>query len=80
MKEDLLEEWKKLSTTLNRNVKVTAPGEVIVGRAIDIDATGALIIEGNDGSLMKAMAGDCIHLREEAPNADIGAVNSRHSV
>ena len=68
MKEDLLEEWKKLSMTLNRDVKVIAPGDVIVGRAIDIDTTGALIIRESDGSLTKAMAGDCIHLKEEALN------------
>ncbi len=80
MKEDLLEEWRKLSITLNKKMKVIAPGEVIVGRAIDIDATGALIIKESDGSLRKAMAGDCIHLREESPNADIGAVNPRHSL
>jgi len=80
MKEELLQEWRGFSMTLNRDVKVIAPGEVIVGRAIDIDATGALIIKRSDGSLKKAMAGDCIHLREEAPNADTGAFNPRDSV
>jgi len=77
MKEDSLVEWKKLSETLNRDVKVIAPGEVIVGRAIDIDTTGALIIKQSNGSLTKAMAGDCIHLREKAPETDMGAVSSQ---
>jgi BirA family biotin operon repressor/biotin-[acetyl-CoA-carboxylase] ligase len=80
MKADLLEEWKKLSATLNKDVRIVAPGEVIVGRAIDIDTTGALIIKERNGSLKTAMAGDCIHLREEAPNTDIGAVSRQHSV
>ena len=75
MKADLLEEWKKLSVTLNKNVKIVAPDEVIVGLAIDIDTTGALLVKEKNGSLKKAMAGDCIHLREEAPNTDIGAVS-----
>jgi BirA family biotin operon repressor/biotin-[acetyl-CoA-carboxylase] ligase len=66
MKGKLLEEWKKLSATLNRDVKIMAPGEVIVGRAIDIDATGALIIRERDGSLKSVVAGDCIHLLQEA--------------
>jgi BirA family biotin operon repressor/biotin-[acetyl-CoA-carboxylase] ligase len=79
MKEDLLEEWRELSTTLNRDVKIIAPSEAIVGRAIDIDTTGALIIRERGGSLKKAMAGDCIHLREEAPHADTGSANSCHS-
>ncbi len=75
MKVDLLEQWKKLSVTLNKDVRIVAPGEVIVGRAIDIDTTGALIIKERNGSLKKAMAGDCIHLREEAPNTNVGAVS-----
>jgi BirA family biotin operon repressor/biotin-[acetyl-CoA-carboxylase] ligase len=80
MKEDLLKEWRELSITLNRHVKVIAPGEVILGWAIDIDTTGALIIKESDGIFKKAMAGDCIHSKQETPNADIGAVNSRNSV
>ena len=77
MKADLLEEWKKLSVTLNKDVRIVAPGEVIVGQAIDIDTTGALIVKERDGSVKKAMAGDCIHLREEAPNTNTGAVSRR---
>jgi BirA family biotin operon repressor/biotin-[acetyl-CoA-carboxylase] ligase len=61
--EDLLEEWKSLSVTLNKQVRIVAPSEVIVGRAIDIDTSGALIIREEDGSLRSAVAGDCIHLR-----------------
>ena len=75
VKADLLEEWKKLSVTLNKDVRIVAPGEVIVGRAIDIDTTGALIVKDRNGSLKKAMAGDCIQLREEAPNTNVGAVS-----
>ena len=70
MKAELLEEWKELSVTLNKYVRILSPGEVIVGRAIDIDMTGALIVKERDGSLKKAVAGDCIHLREEVPNID----------
>ena len=80
MERDLLDEWKKLSGTLNKYVRILSPGEVIVGRAIGIDTTGALIIRKRNGSLKKAMAGDCIHLREEAPDTDMGAVSSQHSV
>ncbi len=75
MEADLLEEWEKLSGTLNKYVRILSPGEVIVGRAIDIDTTGALIIRKRNGSLKKALAGDCIHLREEAPDTDMGAVS-----
>jgi BirA family biotin operon repressor/biotin-[acetyl-CoA-carboxylase] ligase len=80
IKSDLLQEWRKLSVTLDKDVKIVAPGEVIVGRAIDIDTTGALIVKEKDGSLKKAMAGDCIHLREEAPNTSTEAINRQHSL
>jgi BirA family biotin operon repressor/biotin-[acetyl-CoA-carboxylase] ligase len=75
MKVDLLEEWEELSGTLNKYVKILSPGEVIVGRAIKVDTTGALIVKEKDGSVKKAVAGDCIHLREEAPDTDMGAVS-----
>ena len=75
MKTDLLEEWKKFSVTLNKDVRIVAPGEVIVGRALDIDTTGALIVKERDGSLKKAMAGDCIQLRKEATNTNAGAIS-----
>jgi len=67
----LLEEWKKLSATLNKLVKIVAPGEEITGRAIDIDTNGALVIKGKDGSLRSVIAGDCIHLVKEALNTNI---------
>jgi BirA family biotin operon repressor/biotin-[acetyl-CoA-carboxylase] ligase len=63
MKADLLEEWKKLAATLNRDVKVMSLGEEVIGQAIDIAATGALILEAQDGSLRTVLVGDCIHLR-----------------
>lgn len=67
----LLEEWKRLSATLNKRVKIVAPGEEITGRAIDIDTNGALVIKGKDGSLRSVIAGDCIHLVKEALNTNI---------
>jgi BirA family biotin operon repressor/biotin-[acetyl-CoA-carboxylase] ligase len=63
MKADLLREWKKLSATLNKDVRIMSLGEEVIGQAIDIDATGALIVKGQDGSLRTVLVGDCIHLR-----------------
>jgi BirA family biotin operon repressor/biotin-[acetyl-CoA-carboxylase] ligase len=63
MKADLLEEWKKLSVTLNKDVRIMSLGEEVIGQALDIDATGALILKGKDGSLRTVLVGDCIHLR-----------------
>jgi BirA family transcriptional regulator, biotin operon repressor / biotin---[acetyl-CoA-carboxylase] ligase len=60
MESDLLEEWRRLSGTLNKDVRILSPAEVIAGQAIDIDTTGALIIRERNGSLKKALAGDCV--------------------
>jgi BirA family biotin operon repressor/biotin-[acetyl-CoA-carboxylase] ligase len=64
MKANLLREWKRLSATLNKEVRVISLGEEVIGQAMDIDATGALILKGKDGSLRTVLVGDCIHLRE----------------
>ena len=64
MKADLLREWKELSATLNREVRVVSLGEEVTGQAVDIDATGALVLKTMDGSLRTILAGDCTHLRD----------------
>jgi BirA family biotin operon repressor/biotin-[acetyl-CoA-carboxylase] ligase len=63
MEPDLLAEWKKLSLTLDEDVRIMSLGEEVTGRAIDIDATGALVVRVKDGSLRTVLVGDCIHLR-----------------
>jgi len=60
---ELLEKWKNLSVTLNKWVRVISLGETMEGQAIDIDASGALLIRDKDGLVRAALAGDCIHLR-----------------
>jgi len=59
MDADLIEQWKQLSATLHTDVIIAAPCDTIAGRAIDIDTTGALIIEQADGSIKTTVAGDC---------------------
>ncbi len=55
----MLEEWKDLSATLNRDVRIASSDGEIAGLALDIDRTGALILRQTDGSLRKIVAGDC---------------------
>ena len=64
-KADLLEEWKSISATLNKQVRIVAPGETIEGQAVDIDTNGALIVRSKDGTLRTVVAGDCIHLKQD---------------
>lgn len=60
--EDAVSEWKKYTMTLGRQVKIVTLRETAEGKAVDIDETGALILEQNDGTLRKIIYGDCFHL------------------
>lgn len=62
-RKPLLEEWKKLSATLGRKVKVTAGRETFIGVAENINDEGLLILRLASGSLKKISAGDVTMLR-----------------
>ena len=54
----ILEEWRARASIEGKRVKVTSFGEVLVGRAIDVDSDGALILEMEDGGRKRIVAGD----------------------
>lgn len=54
----VLDRWREYSVTLGSKVKVIAPGETFVGLAKDIDESGALVVEKDDGTSQKVLAGD----------------------
>jgi BirA family biotin operon repressor/biotin-[acetyl-CoA-carboxylase] ligase len=76
MEADLLDEWRRMSGTLNNEVRISSFGEVIMGRALDIDPTGALIVKEPSGALIRIIAGDCTHLRVNTGDGGKGAVGS----
>jgi BirA family biotin operon repressor/biotin-[acetyl-CoA-carboxylase] ligase len=49
-------------STINRKVKIVAKEQEIIGTAIEIDGTGALILQLQDGTTKRIISGDCIHL------------------
>ena len=53
----IFEEWRWWSTTLGKEVKVVAPNETYIGKALDIDEEGLLIVE-RGGEKVKVIAGD----------------------
>ena len=59
--DEVIEQWKQLTVTLNRDVRVVTTHEVLTGKAIDIDDTGALVLKCSDGSLKTIRYGDCFH-------------------
>lgn len=59
----MLEEWRKLTSTLGRFVSVVVGDEIFKGLAEDIDDEGMLILKLPSGSFKKIRAGDITHLR-----------------
>ncbi|MFA5846062.1 MAG: biotin--[acetyl-CoA-carboxylase] ligase [Thermodesulfovibrionales bacterium] len=62
-RKPLFDEWKRLSSTLGRKVKVTAGDNVFTGVAEDIDRGGMLILRLPSGMLKKISSGDLTMLR-----------------
>ena len=60
--EGVVEQWKKYTITLNRQVRIVTGSETIEGRAIDLDDNGSLLLKLDDGSIKTVFYGDCFHL------------------
>ncbi len=59
----LLEEWKRLSSTIGKDVRVVAEGETFSGVAEDVDDEGFLLLRLPSGSVKRVSAGDLTVLR-----------------
>lgn len=62
--DGVLDVWRGHSSTLGRRVSVRLPDEEVVGRAVDVEFPGALVVETDDGT-RTVSAGDCTHLRPD---------------
>jgi BirA family biotin operon repressor/biotin-[acetyl-CoA-carboxylase] ligase len=61
----LLNEWKRLSNTIGKKVKIKMRTEVIEGEAVALTREGQLVMKLENDSLKNIIAGECIHLRNE---------------
>ncbi|AEH37114.1 biotin--[acetyl-CoA-carboxylase] ligase [Halopiger xanaduensis] len=61
--EAVVPAWRDLALTLGQRVRVDRPAGEVVGDAVDITETGALVLETDDGERATVSAGDCEHLR-----------------
>lgn len=59
---DIPDAWRRHARTPGRDVRVETDEGVVEGRAVDIDTTGALILE-TDAGRRTVSVGDCEHLR-----------------
>jgi BirA family biotin operon repressor/biotin-[acetyl-CoA-carboxylase] ligase len=62
-KYPLLNEWKILSSTLGKSVKVVIGDETLIGLAEDIDDNGMLVLKLDSGLRRQISAGDVTLLR-----------------
>lgn len=59
-------EYRRVCSTIGQEVRVELPGEVLTGRAVDVDEGGHLVVE--IGSRLRAFdAADVVHLRPGDP-------------
>ncbi len=57
----LMEQWKQMTSTIGKHVRIETFDDVYEGVAVDIDQSGALIIRDNDGTEKKIIYGDCFY-------------------
>ncbi|RZH66782.1 biotin--[acetyl-CoA-carboxylase] ligase [Natrinema altunense] len=60
--EAVVPAWRELALTIGQRVRVDRPAGEIVGEAIDVTESGALVVETDD-ERVTIPAGDCEHLR-----------------
>jgi len=61
--KNIIDEWKKYTSTIGRKVTIETFGRISNGTAIDVDNSGALILRQKDGTQKRIIYGDCFHKR-----------------
>lgn len=57
--EDIIDLWKEHNVILGRHVRIVTMNEEIEGLALDVDESGALLIELKKGEIQRITYGDC---------------------
>ncbi|MBU8911919.1 MAG: biotin--[acetyl-CoA-carboxylase] ligase, partial [Desulfobacterales bacterium] len=57
----IIEQWKKQTSTIGSRVRIETFGDMHEGLAVDVDETGALMIQDKTGEIKKIIYGDCFH-------------------
>lgn len=62
--DELLDAYRSRSATIGRDVRIELEdGSVLDGVAADVDETGALVVDGRDGTRRTITVGDVVHVR-----------------
>jgi BirA family transcriptional regulator, biotin operon repressor / biotin---[acetyl-CoA-carboxylase] ligase len=63
----ILREWKHYAVTLGREVEVRQGSRAIQGRAVDVDADGALLVAQRGGEIVRVVSGELAPDPERGP-------------
>ena len=55
--------YRRLSSTLGKDVRVELPDEAFTGRAVEVTGEGHLLVKTEAGDVRRVPAGDVVHLR-----------------
>ena len=61
--EPILERWRGFADFLGRRIRVALSGRMVDGQAVDIDASGALLVRTDTGLIEAVSAGDVLVVR-----------------
>ncbi|MBI1952550.1 MAG: biotin--[acetyl-CoA-carboxylase] ligase [Candidatus Omnitrophica bacterium] len=60
---EMLEAWRGFAGFLGKRIRVAAQGRVVDGQAVDVDATGALLVRTDTGIVEAVSAGEVLVVR-----------------
>jgi BirA family biotin operon repressor/biotin-[acetyl-CoA-carboxylase] ligase len=61
----ILKAWRKHARIGGKQVRISSFDEVLVGRAVDVDSEGGLLIQMRNGQRKRIVAGDVEYVREQ---------------
>ena len=59
--DDAIAQWKEISVTIGRRVRVVTRNDTTEGTALDVDDAGALVVRTGEGRTKHIIYGDCFH-------------------
>ncbi len=59
--KDIINRWKKYTSTIGRQVTIETSTSISHGLAVDVDSSGALILQQDNGEQKKIIYGDCFY-------------------
>ncbi|MCP4115070.1 MAG: biotin--[acetyl-CoA-carboxylase] ligase [Desulfobacteraceae bacterium] len=66
LEKNIIDLWKEQSSTIGKRVRIETLNNVYKGVALDVDESGALILQQADNTTRRVIYGDCFHRENES--------------